>query len=80
MRVASDTSVRATRISRKANPMSITLTFDRNDKVMLSMLQVIRALNTVKIEESPYDSSFVKKINARRKQETISLDINNLWE
>lgn len=67
-------------LTKKAPSKTVFLTFNPRDKRAVQFLTTIQMLDFFKVEESPYDPTFVAKIKRAEKSKTHIVDVNKLWD
>ena len=69
---------------RKVSMATITLNYNARNSKALKLLEYIRSLDFIKIEEESYDDDFVKKIEQSRKEvregKSVAINPDDLWK
>ena len=60
--------------------MTITIEFNEKSKYAQTLLELIKLSKCARIVQSPYDQSFVSKIEASEKSKKEIVDPNKLWD
>lgn len=59
---------------------TIMLTYDPNNDYAQSVIQMLGLSKAFKIEESPYDPMFVKKIQHAKSSKGVEIETADLWK
>lgn len=59
---------------------TVLLSYNPGDERAVQLLTSIKLLDIFRVEESPYDPTFVDKIRRAEKSKKHSVDISKIWD
>ena len=59
---------------------TLFISYDPRSKKAIQFLSALKVLDFLTIEESPYDPSFVAKINKAEKSSKRIVDVSKIWD